>query len=175
MNLNIKKLAPAVFALIMAGSALAAEDNANLTVTANVLNVCAIGPGTLPFGNVSLSVNFGEGTAGTTPADANTTEGVAFSVICTLGTAATIYADWGKNATATPRKMLSGTDALEYTLYTSSEYTTELTPSTGISYTGTGLPQTNVVIYGRITPAQLAAAKKGTYTDTVKLTVSYTP
>ena len=65
---------------------------------------------------------------------------------------------------------------LAYELYTSAARTTVLDAEMGsIPYLGTGATTTTEAIYGRITGAQLAAAKKGSYADTVAMTITYTP
>jgi spore coat protein U-like protein len=171
----MKKLALAIAAMVMAGSAMAATDAASLTVGATVENACAISSGTLAFGALALGVNAGLGTvAAATDHDADS--GTTISIACTLGASAAITADPGLNAAGGVRNMISGSDLLAYELYTSAGRTTVLDESTGsIAYTGTGAATTTTAIYGRITGAQLAAAKKGTYADTVAMTITYTP
>jgi spore coat protein U-like protein len=177
MNTKMSKLALAIGALVMAGGAMAATDTANLAVTATVVNNCAIGPGTLAFGStLSRAVNSGLGTAGTT-ANVNADSGATVSIICTNGASATITGGLGLNAAAgTVRKMISGTDLLAYQLYTTAARTIALDTTTGsIPYTGTGSATTTTAIYGQILAADLNAAKKGSYSDTVALTLTYTP
>ena len=60
-------------------------------------------------------------------------------------------------------------------LYTDAGRATVFNATNSISYTGTGAATTNQAVYGRITGAQLAAAKKGSYTDTVAMIITYTP
>lgn len=171
---KLSRFALAIGALaVTAGTALAATDSANLSVGATVQNACAIGPGTLSFGsNLALAVTAGAGTIGSTAAvDADS--GTSVEVVCTLGATAAITGDFGANFAGSVRKMISGTDLLTYELYTTTGRTTILNPAS-IAYTGTGAND-NVAIFGRITGAALAAAKKGSYTDTVALTITYTP
>lgn len=172
MNTKLNKLALVIGAMVMAGSAMAATDTANLAVGATVENACAISGGTLAFGTLALEVNAGLGTV--TAANHDADSGTTISIVCTNGASAAITAGLGANAAGSVRKMISGTDLLAYELYTDSGRGTVLDSTTGsISYTGTGATTTNKAIYGRITGAQLAAAKKGTYADTVAMTITY--
>lgn len=175
MTTKMNKLMLAISVMAMAGASMAATEAANLTVGATVENACAIGPGTLAFGsNLSLAVN-ADGTAGTT-ADVNADTGATISIICTTGASAAITAGLGLNADVNVRKMISGADLLAYELYTSGARTTVLDTTTGsISYTGTGAATTTTAVFGRILAADLAGAKKGTYADTVAMTITYTP
>lgn len=173
MKISVTNIALVAAALFMAGGARAATDTANLAVSATVINVCAIGPGALAFGSVGLGVNAGLGTLNPVNRDADS--GSTISLVCTNGTTAAITADLGANALSNVRRMISGADFLAYEVYTDSGRLTVLNASNAISYTGTGLAVTTQTVYGRITGAQVAAAKKGSYTDTVAMTVTYTP
>ena len=151
---------------------MAATDSSNLTVNAVVQNACAIGNGTLNFGNLALAVTAHAGTAGTT-ADSAANSGSTVSVICTLGATATINGGLGLNLTS--RKMQSGSDRLTYQLYTDSGAGTPLDSGSGsIAYIGTGTAG-SVSIFGKVASADIVAAKVGTYSDTVALTINYTP
>ena len=176
MNAKLNKIALAIGALAIAGSAMAtpATDSANLVVSAVVENACAIGAGTLNFGTLALEVNAGLGTVSAANHDANS--GTSISIVCTNGASAAITGDLGLNASGAVRRMKSGSDALAYELYTDVGLGTVLDASSGsISYSGTGAATTDKAVYGRITGAQLAATKKGSYSDTVGLTITYTP
>lgn len=175
--MKFTKLAIALGALVMAGSSMAATDSANLTTSATVENICAIGTGTAAAGTLVLDVNLGAGTANPQNHDFVSS---GISVICTVGASAQITADLGLNAAGSTRNMLSGADTLAYELYADAGRTNILgsDPAVAnkfIAYTGTGAATTTTSVYGRITGAQLAAAPKGTYGDTVSLTVNYTP
>lgn len=173
MNVHVTKIAVAATAMFLSASTWAATDTANLAVSATVVNVCAIGPGTLAFGSIGLGVNSGAGTLNPVNHDADS--GSTISVVCTNGTTAAITAGFGANALLTVRRMISGgADFLTYELYTDAGRLTTLNAINAVSYTGTGLV-TSQTVYGRITGAQLAAAKKGSYTDTVAMTITYTP
>ena len=173
LNTNMKKLALTICAMGMAGGAWAATDTSNLAVSAAVENVCAIGSGALSFSTLKLGVTPGAVTVSGNDHDFDT--GSTISVVCTNGATAAITAGLGLGAVVTARKMKSGSDLLGYELYTAAGRTTVLDAATGsIAYSGTGAA-TAVTVYGRVTAAQLALAKKGTYSDTVAMTVTYTP
>lgn len=173
MSTKISKLALAI-SLAVSGVAMAASDSADLAVTATVQTACAIGPGALSFGNVAMAVTAGAGTIGST-GDVDADSGTSVEVVCTNGSSATVTGGNGLNYSS-GRRMLSGTvDYLGYELYTSSARTTALDTTTGsIAYTGTGADDT-LTIYGRIPGSSLAAAKAGSYSDTVALSITYTP
>ena len=174
MNMKMNKLAVAIAAMAMMGAALAAADTASLAVSATVENACAISAGTLAFGTLTLGVNPGMGTV--TPANKDADSGATISIVCTNGATAAITAGLGVQPSGTVRRMISGSDYLAYELYTDAGRGTVLDSTTGaIAYTGTGATTTDKAVYGRITGAQLAAAKKGSYADTVAMTITYTP
>jgi spore coat protein U-like protein len=173
MRKTMEKLALAVCAMSMGGMVMAANDSANLGVAATVENTCAIGPGTLGFGTLRLGVTTGAGTVA--PSNVDKDSGTSVAVVCTNGASATIGGGLGANADSSTRRMISGTDHLPYQLYTSADRTTALDTSDGvIAYQGTG-SSSFVTIYGRVAGTDLAAAPKGSYSDTVALTINYTP
>lgn len=175
MKTTLNKLVLAIGATLLAGSAMSATDSSTFTVAAMVENSCAIGNGAADAGTLKMLLNAGAGTAGTT-ADKNFDSGQTISVICTKNASATISAGLGSNAVGTVRKMKSGSDTLTYELYSDTGRTTALGSANQINYTGTGSTETDkATIYGRITGTDLAAAVKGTYSDSVALTVNYTP
>lgn len=171
------RLALAIGAIAFSNASMAATDTSTLTVNATVENNCAIGNGTLGFGTRTLAVDKAAGTAGTIAAiDADTV--ATISIICTNGASANITADVGANAgDGTVRKMKDATsgNVLSYELYTNSSRSTVLNADNSIAYTGTGAATTATSIFGRIAGADLQAATKGTYTDSVGLTITYTP
>ncbi|MBC7548515.1 MAG: spore coat protein U domain-containing protein [Polaromonas sp.] len=181
MNRKMIKLMLVTSMFTMAGSAMAAIDTANLVVNATVLTNCAIGAGVIEFGPaLQIVTNKGLGTLGST-ANVDADSGTTISVICTNGSSATITANAGVN----PSNVIGGadramknsvtTDYLSYDLYTASARTTKLSTVNSIAYTGTGLATATTTIYGRISGANLAVAKAGTYTDTVAMTITYLP
>ena len=84
------------------------------------------------------------------------------------------------SASFSPRRMSSGTNQLDYDLYTSSAYSSIWGDGTGGSQkiTGTvtvlllGGTTRSLVVYGRI-PGSQATVKAGVYSDAVLVTVTY--
>ena len=173
MNTKMTSLTLALGAIVMAASASAATDTANLAVSATVNTICAIGPGAISFVTLTLDVNAGAGTV--TLANHDADSGSSISIACTNGSTAAITAGLGANSSLTVRRMKSGLDYLVYELYTNAARGTVLNGTNSIAYTGTGAATTTDTIFARITGAQLAAAKKGSYADTVAMTITYTP
>jgi spore coat protein U-like protein len=84
-----------------------------------------------------------------------------------------LNAGTGSGATVATRKLTSGANTVNYTLYSNSGRTTVWgnTVSTDtVAGTGNGAAQ-NYTVYGRI-PAQTTPAP-GNYTDTITVTVTY--
>jgi spore coat protein U-like protein len=172
---KLKKVALAIGTMLAAGAVMADTDDSQLTVNATVNNNCAIGNGTLNFGTLTLAVDKTTGAAGAI-APVNEDTGATISIICTNGASATITGDLGLNAEeGTTRKMKSGSDLLPYELYTTNARDVIFNSTNSIAYTGTGAATTTVSIYGQIAGADLQSAKKGVYSDTVALTINYTP
>jgi spore coat protein U-like protein len=152
-------------AAALSGTAHANSTSANLSVTATVTANCSVSTSPVAFG----SFNALAGTA------VDATGGV--TVTCTNGTAWTAAADAGSGtgASLATRKLGSGSNLLDYTLYTNSGRTTlwgDGTATTAtIGNTGSGVAQ-NVTIYGRIAAGQ-ATAPAGSYSDTVLVTITY--
>jgi spore coat protein U-like protein len=155
-------LLAAIAAISFAGPVYAATATNTLDVSATVTSNCAVSTTALAFGNIDV----------TTGTDFDTTGGI--SVTCTNGTAWTAEADagGGSGATTAVRKMTSGTDLLDYALYSDSGRTTIWGTGAGedIASTGTGVAQA-MTIYGRVPSGQTSPA--GAYTDTVNVTVTY--
>lgn len=79
----------------------------------------------------------------------------------------------GTGATVAVRKMTSGANAVNYSLYSDSGHTTVWGNTVGtntVAATGNGSTQ-SYTVYGRVT-AQTTPAP-GTYTDTITVTVTY--
>lgn len=149
--------------LVAAQNARAQTSTSTFTVTATVLPSCTVAGGVpLAFGVVTPGVQ----------QDGS----VQISAICTVGTPFTIGLDagTGTGATAASRRMTSGADTLEYTLYQDAARTTpwgDGTVGTSTrSSTGTGLQQA-FTVYGRVPSS--AAAAVGTYSDTITVTATY--
>lgn len=163
-NMRLFAFTGMAIAAVAAQPAFAATTSSNLGVSATVTSTCVVTTSAVAFGNVDVT----PGTA------VNGTGGI--SVICTSGTAWAASADAGQGlgALLTTRKMTSGTNLLDYGLYTDSGHTTSwgngITGST-ISDTGSGSAQAKTV-YGQILASQ-AGKPAGAYADTVAVTVTY--
>lgn len=152
-------------AAAFAAPASAGTVSADLSVSATVNANCTISTSALNFG----SFNALTGTAVTG------TGGI--SVTCTNGTTWTAGADAGDGTGATyaTRKLTSGANTLNYTIYTDAARTTVWGDGTGgtgtLGSTGTGASQA-FTVYGRITAGQ-TTAPAGAYADLVSVTVTY--
>lgn len=146
-----------------AQTARAQTSTATFTVTASVLASCTVAGGVpLAFGVVTPGVL----------KDGN----VLVSAVCTVGTPYTLALDAGigSGGTVASRRMTSGADTLEYTLFQDAARTTlwgDGTVGTSTrSSTGTGLLQ-SFTVYGRVPSS--ASASVGTYSDIITLTATY--
>lgn len=161
--------------LLGSGGAWAAAETGTLTVNATVQGACSIGDQTLNFGNIS-SINVG--TAGTLGSTLDHDSTALVAVICTNGTEGLVTLSDGVNKGTTYRRMKNGTgDLIEYHLYNDS-YTTEIAANNGATtaytITGDGTNQ-SFTVYGRILAAALTNQPLGAYTDSVTMTITYTP
>lgn len=143
-------------------AAHAAEATTTFSVTAHVPTSCSIstGPGTLAFGDY---------------ADAQKDATTPFGVTCTSGGAYTVGLNNGLNYSAPNRRMTDGASHyLNYELYKELAHTNRWGSAGGelVSGTGTGLEQT-LTVYGLLPGSQGLIA--GDYTDTITITVTYTP
>jgi spore coat protein U-like protein len=159
--------AAAAFAAAFAGApAFATNAGSSLEVNATVTANCTVSTSAVAFGNVD--VTSGQAVQGTG----------SVNVTCTNGTAWTAAADAGAGSGAdlATRKMASGANLLNYSLFTDSARTqvwgdgVEGATAT-FTGTGTGTAQTKTV-YGLI-PAGQTGVAAGDYADTVQVTVSY--
>lgn len=137
---------------------------AQFSVTATVLDNCAVTAGALAFGAYSASSG--------TPVTANST----INVTCTSGLHYTVALDGGTTTGLVAARAMSdgATHTLGYGLYTSNGFGTLWGDGSGVTATvagiGNGLLQP-LTIYGRIPASQFVAS--GDYTDTVTVSVSY--
>ncbi|MEJ0047463.1 MAG: spore coat protein U domain-containing protein [Rhodospirillales bacterium] len=157
-------LAAATFAagFIAAQGALAATQTSSLDVNASVTSVCAINSTTaLAFGEVGLT--------GATPGQGTV------AVTCTQGGLYTVGLDNGVNAVGAQRAIASGTNKLNYNLYSDAELTTAWTGTGAGLVSGTGNAQEqDLTVYGNIPTGQTLISGNGTpYTDVVQVTVTY--
>lgn len=159
-TLRILALTGAAVAALAATPALAA-DTAPLAVSATVTGTCNVTTSAVAFGNVDV----------TSGSNVDATGGI--SVTCTNGTAwaAAAGAGNGTGATVTARKMMSGTDLLNYALFTDSGRTTNFGGANTISGTGTGSAQASTV-YGRVASGQ-TTVPSGSYADSVTISLTY--
>lgn len=164
------QMALAIMGVMLAGASMAATGTANIAVNGTVSNACSIGVATMNTHDMSL--NFKSGAAAVTTDEHFTSN--AIPIICTNGASAIITGGPGATFANGFRQMLSGTNKLSYALFSDSALTIAFNDTTGIPYIGTGAT-TTATIYGLITAKQLATAVKGTYSDTVAMTITYTP
>jgi spore coat protein U-like protein len=150
----------------------AATDTADLTVTATVANQCSVGNAALSLGAITLV-----GADGTmaTPTGSSTI-GVPWA--CTNGTSATLGFGNGNNFASSTRRMSSGTvdTFLEYELRSGSSAGTVIA-STALDLSGAdGTDKTLTVWGGPVNSTANKAAKPASdYTDTVLMTITFTP
>jgi len=100
----------------------------------------------------------------------------AVNVKCTFDTAwtASANAGLGTDATITTRKMQSGTDSLNYSLFTDTAGTTLWGDgTTGSTIGGTGTGQFVATSITGVIPANQTTLRAGSYADTVTVTVNY--
>ena len=152
-------------ALLAPSAAFADSTSSTLTVEANVTANCTVSAGSVNFGTVNPISGSNDDASGT------------FSVACTSGTGwtATAGVGSGSGASFAARRMTSGTNLLNYNLYTSSGYATVWGDGTGttgtITGTGNGSAQSTTV-YGRVASGQ-TSVPPGSYTDSVSVTITY--
>lgn len=163
-NTNHKAIPSALFiSVIMVTDAQADTTSTNFLVTATVLTSCSVTATPLVFGNY-------DPIAGTTLNAANT-----IVVNCTTGTAYNVGLDagTGSGATVTTRKMTSGVNTLNYTLYQDFARTNVWgnTPPTNTVNATAGVLPTTHTIYGRVFSGQNPPASL--YSDTITVTVTY--
>jgi spore coat protein U-like protein len=144
----------------------AATATGNLTISATVTSSCVVGASTLTFASAT-SAAIAAGPVASTG---------AVSVNCTMGSPYTVALDKGNGtgATLATRVMASGSNKLNYSIYTSAALTNVWGDGTSGSQTmaGTGNGAAQLInAYGSVFGTQVATA--GSYADTVSITVSY--
>lgn len=132
-----------------------------ISVQITIVPSCTISANTLSFGQYSSDNSL----------DASTT----LNVLCTSGTSYQIALDAGKGkgATVMTRKLVSGSNILNYSLYQDCNRTTvwgDTKDSNTVSGAGTGLTQ-NIIIYGKIFSNQLSPS--GDYNDVITATIYF--
>jgi spore coat protein U-like protein len=153
----------ACFLIPLANASYAASTTSTFAVQATIAATCTI--------NSASTLNFG--TLGVLAS--NTDQTSTIQVACTNTTPYNIGLDpgAGTGATVAVRKLTSGANTVNYTLYSDSGRTTVWgnTVSTDtVAATGNGVAQ-SYTVYGRI-PAQTTPAP-GNYADTITVTVTY--
>jgi spore coat protein U-like protein len=151
-------------ALALGGAAFSVNSYAAGTATgsfgvsATVVSACTVSGTALAF---PTNVNALAGASGSSTVTA----------VCTNGSAYTIALDQGLHAATTQRKMISGSDLLNYALYSDAGHLTAWGGvGTTVPGTGNGLGQ-DLTVYGDI-PIQ-TGAKTGVYADTVTATITF--
>ncbi|HEY8134213.1 MAG TPA: spore coat U domain-containing protein [Thermoanaerobaculia bacterium] len=144
----------------------AATATANLNVSASVSAVCTITTSPVAFGaydpvvaNAATNLN-GTGTV---------------TVACTKGAAATIDLGNGNNLSGGSRRMSSGSDFLNYSLYKDAARTqvwgTGLAGGTTYAYNAATKAATALTVYGTVPQNQDVTV--GAYSDVVLATINY--
>ena len=156
--------------VLAAGAAQAANPTVTTTfqVSATVQPNCTTSATPLGFGNY-------------TPGNGAVTANSTITVNCTKSTAYTVGLNPGSTAgdAFIQRLMTSGTNTLQYNLYTTAALTTVFGDGTGATGTdsGTGTGMANALTYtvfGQVPDnATNQASLPATYTDTITVTVSY--
>jgi spore coat protein U-like protein len=157
-------------ATILAAAAFAAPTYATtagstLSISAAITANCTVSTSAVAFGNVNTLSGSAVDASG------------SIIVTCTNGTAWSAAAGpgGGSGSTVAARAMTSGSNLLNYSLYSDSGRTTlwgdGTLSTTAITGTGSGSAQTST-IYGRVASGQ-TSAPAGSYTDTVAVTVTY--
>jgi spore coat protein U-like protein len=168
-------LALALAGVVFVGSAFAASSpvTGNLNVSATVAASClVVGPNTMNFGAYD-------------PVDVHAASNLdvdgQINIRCTKGTLAHVQLAQGANPAAgssclNPLRQMSdgGTERLAYGLYTSTGRTTQWGCDVTNERTFSAVASNaafNMVVFGRVPPAQNVAA--GSYTDTVAINVTF--
>ena len=146
--------------------AFAASQNANLIVTASVAANCTITTSPVAFGAYDpVSAN----------AAANLTGSGSVNVACTKGTPATIDLGNGGSFSGGSRRMASGSDFMNYSLFKDAALTqawgTGVAGGTTSAYNAATKNVTAVTVFGMVPAAQDITV--GAYADVVVATINY--
>ncbi len=99
-----------------------------------------------------------------------------FSVqfLCSPNTPYTLSVEAGANSDATSRRAVNGADYIRYRLYWDNGYTQEIGVNANNTQTGTGNGNTQTqTIYARVLANENANAPQGTYTDTLRVKITW--
>lgn len=149
--------------LMTASAAGAGTETDTFNVTASVPDECVVSVDDLDFG--SYSVTAGSAVDATTTVNVTCSGGTDYEIALDSGT--------GSGASVATRKMTSGANTLDYSLYQDASFTQVWGETSGTNTyesTGTGVAQ-SITIHGQIVGAQGAAA--GSYSDTITATISF--
>jgi len=155
-----------VLSLIFSGITYAGQVNGTLPVSATVVGVCSVWTSAVNFGSV------------TGLEDVNANGDV--TVNCPLDTTYNIALDAGLNMDQDQRRILNGTNWMNYALYQDaglsqewgdSDYANTYASGTSLADTGSGVPQAHTV-YGHLVGFPGISADT-VLTDTVTVTVYY--
>jgi len=128
---------------------------AQLNVTGNVQALCSL--------SVITNINFGAYNS------TNTVTSVGeLGINCNSNTNVTINIDGGMNNSNSARRMISGSNFLNYEVYQDSKMQNIFNNQTISNVSGM---QSNVSVYGQIPAGQ--SVTSGTYNDTLNVTLSY--
>ncbi|HEY8322405.1 MAG TPA: spore coat U domain-containing protein [Candidatus Baltobacteraceae bacterium] len=172
MSIRMSLRAAALVAIVALASApLAASAGTatnTLSVTASVAQNCTIGASTMAFGSydpvvANLSTNLDQTSTIRLTCTKNAS-GI------TLGFGASANAPGG--CTTPARCMISGSDYLQYQIYSDSGHSNAWTSAIAETVTGGTTTPTDVTIYGRI-PSGQDAAVGASYADSVTATVNF--
>jgi len=167
---TINLIAMAAISFSLVGSASAGSATANLNVSATVSSNCTVSTAPLAFTYDPVVTNAASG------ADNTATGGV--TVQCTKGDTHALSLNFGQNVTSTTqRRAKSGTNYLNYNLFTDNTYATIWADGTSLTSTvsfGPFASSTTAIttsVFGKMPKGQ--DAPTGTYTDTVVATVNF--
>jgi spore coat protein U-like protein len=158
------RLASALSVILLSSWSEAATTTTTFTVQITIVANCII--------NSASTLNFG-GAQGVLAANVDQTSTI--SVQCTNTTPYNVglNAGTGAGATVAVRKMTSGGNTINYSLYTDAARSVvwgNTVATDTVSATGSGAAQ-SYTVYGRVPPQTTPAP--ATYTDTITVTVTY--
>ncbi|WP_048439430.1 spore coat protein U domain-containing protein [Caenimonas sp. SL110] len=173
MKSSMTKLAIALAAMVVGGSAAAGPVTTTFTVTASVGSECVIGnPTNMAFGALKML----DGVSGGLNEEDNVAT-ATFDATCTNGTALPKLQFSSANGVGT-FKMKGGIsdDLMSYSLYTGGE-PEQITHDTAAAFPGFEADGTvkTLTVSGRLTAGDKASKTIGAYTDTVTITATFTP
>jgi spore coat protein U-like protein len=153
-------------AAFVPAAAQAQTATATLTVNASVARNCTIAAATLSFGAYDPIV---------ANATTNLDGSVSYNIACTRGGAGAVWIgmNLGSNASGSTRRMLGGTEYLNYELYSEATRTAVWgsTQAAGLVVVPNGRTPVPVTVYGRVVAGQDVAV--GSYTDSVTMTINF--